>query len=1042
MTAAHLRNRFRRAPGAVSFGRRRASTRRSPPGRAAGLAMVCVSAALMCASATEYGEVAWGAQTSGAAPAGEVPVGRRIVKLPAAAEQVVPAAAGKFLVAYMPALRRAAVVDVAGAKITGTIPIDDDNVRIAAGSRSIIAMLTTKRLLCRWNVETLAREKIVPYQLPLGLVTMGCASEGPLLVGAEDRMFEKILTFGTPQDFTCRWFDGLELTPLEVKQNRSHDMTADAYASADGRLFGVAATQSRWPYGIHSLQPSGNRPMRITSTEPVPGIGAGYVMPVSDGSALVAPGGLFDVELRPQASTVLPHVPAFDPNRPYVSASPVGNYYLKWTPPITQGDPADHRATLHLAGDDRTLATIDGLVLPTRTRAVSAKERPAPLWRRFFFLPSAGSLVTFGEDSDELIVQAFDLDGTLRKSGIDFLYVASAPPLVVRTGVAWSYHPDVRSSAGGVRYSLEGAPSGMDVSPAGVLTWPTPSDDPDATPQVVLRVTDGANRSATQALSLRILPAPAAPLAERPAVAPVADGVPPDPEYIVRLSGRAAQVIAAASGNYLLAAVPESRRIVVIDVRSRKIVREIAVDDDRFSYAAGARHVVVLSRTKATLTRYSLETGERELTTGFNGSPNSWLFMGCGSEGPLVVSDGDHASSERPAIFGLQTLRPTNVSWEGNQRLEFPLTVSTDGRVITSRNNLRCATIADGKVTVNDEIPYSYLDSSDRQTAYCLSNADGSRIFWRDSVWSQRGRRLRKEESLEGGRMISVPAPDGRLVLGLVVVDRPPERGYSPLVFAEGDPKPIAPIADLKLPREFSTAKDDDVTSRLFFLPTQKAIALVGDTFAEIVIRRFDLDEFVERSRSDYLFAISRTAEAAAGEEFVFRPEVRAKRGGLKFAVKEGPPQMTVADDGTVRWNVPVEEAGVTWRVKLGIENDAGRAAEHTFVLRVLKRNSTPQTAGPATPVPSPTAQASPAQPPALASTASRPTPAATAPAREVRTWTSKDGLFKVQASFVKIDADGKVRLRRPEGGEMGVASEQLSETDRAYLEQLKAGRP
>jgi hypothetical protein len=65
---------------------------------------------------------------------------------------------------------------------------------------------------------------------------------------------------------------------------------------------------------------------------------------------------------------------------------------------------------------------------------------------------------------------------------------------------------------------------------------------------------------------------------------------------------------------------------------------------------------------------------------------------------------------------------------------------------------------------------------------------------------------------------------------------------------------------------------------------------------------------------------------------------------------------------------------------------------------------------------------------------------AATVP--DFRTWTSKDGLFTLQARFVKVDDDGKIRLRRSDGSEISVATEQFGESDQVYLRQLITGRP
>jgi WD40 repeat protein len=58
-----------------------------------------------------------------------------------------------------------------------------------------------------------------------------------------------------------------------------------------------------------------------------------------------------------------------------------------------------------------------------------------------------------------------------------------------------------------------------------------------------------------------------------------------------------------------------------------------------------------------------------------------------------------------------------------------------------------------------------------------------------------------------------------------------------------------------------------------------------------------------------------------------------------------------------------------------------------------------------------------------------------TAPKKAIRTWTSADGKFTVQAQFVKAIA-GKVYLRLQNGRTIQVPMERLSEDDRRFLQQ------
>jgi hypothetical protein len=50
-----------------------------------------------------------------------------------------------------------------------------------------------------------------------------------------------------------------------------------------------------------------------------------------------------------------------------------------------------------------------------------------------------------------------------------------------------------------------------------------------------------------------------------------------------------------------------------------------------------------------------------------------------------------------------------------------------------------------------------------------------------------------------------------------------------------------------------------------------------------------------------------------------------------------------------------------------------------------------------------------------------------------LRTWTSGDGQYTVEAQFIK-KMDGKVRLRKKDGAEIDVPVEKLSQKDREFI--------
>ena len=56
----------------------------------------------------------------------------------------------------------------------------------------------------------------------------------------------------------------------------------------------------------------------------------------------------------------------------------------------------------------------------------------------------------------------------------------------------------------------------------------------------------------------------------------------------------------------------------------------------------------------------------------------------------------------------------------------------------------------------------------------------------------------------------------------------------------------------------------------------------------------------------------------------------------------------------------------------------------------------------------------------------------------KLRTWTSSDGLFSVEAEFVSLTA-GKVKLKKLDGSIIAIAIEKLSRADREWIDRRKA---
>src|SRR5205823_556570 len=88
-----------------------------------------------------------------------------------------------------------------------------------------------------------------------------------------------------------------------------------------------------------------------------------------------------------------------------------------------------------------------------------------------------------------------------------YLFLASRWPARAEPGKTWAYKPDVRSSKGGVKITLDSGPGGMKLE-GDTLTWDCPADY--NLPSVLVRFS--AEDAGGQKLTIDV---PALPVAER-----------------------------------------------------------------------------------------------------------------------------------------------------------------------------------------------------------------------------------------------------------------------------------------------------------------------------------------------------------------------------------------------------------------------------------------------------------------------------------------------------------------------------------------------
>jgi S1-C subfamily serine protease len=412
--------------------------------------------------------------------------GEKVIRpLPAPVADAVVGGGGRYLVLHLPKLRKLAVFDVTAAKIAGYIELSGDNVKFGAGLEKLVVVYPDDGLIQRWDLATRQRELTVPLvsKLKVQKLALGSASRGPVFLSASNDVSGYEILF---VDLVT--LKNLNI-PLEGHKAVHADGAAPVRVSADGTVFGLCRPEQSPSY-VQTIVLEGTQAKAYAH-----GDNCGHVDPGPDGGTIYTARGLFTQEAKPIG-------PADRRREPYCLPAAQGNFYLA----INLDRPPGQKPTVavRLAGDERPLFTLPDVDLPNDINGWD--REPFPGDRRVYFIPDAKVLITIPTMTDKLVLHRVDVEQTLQKSGIDYLFVTSRPPAGPRKGDTLTYQLKVKSRKGGVKYRLDSGPKGMEVTKEGLLKWNVPVDFAEAEANVVLSFGDAAGQEIFHTFTLKVRP--------------------------------------------------------------------------------------------------------------------------------------------------------------------------------------------------------------------------------------------------------------------------------------------------------------------------------------------------------------------------------------------------------------------------------------------------------------------------------------------------------------------------------------------------------
>jgi hypothetical protein len=392
----------------------------------------------------------------------------RVVKmLPGAVTDVCVGGAGRFLILHLAQQRKLAVFDLNKAQIVHYISVAEDKVKFAAGKDKLLIMYPDKHLIQRWSLTTFKREVTVPLEMkvPAVALAMGSASDGPLAISGVDwpRLGETV------------FFDVRTMKRIEqgYQPHGAFDTSPSVFlrAAANGKVF---ACQMSAGAGMQSCIVSSSN-FKLCR-----GGGGNFPVPSPDGRVICTTNGLFSGESKQLKGGNTHYLPALH-----------GPYYLSVLP----GSRPDQQKTslgVHIIGGSQRLVTLNDIV---EARELSlGQPGDLTLDKRIYLVPDAKLLVLLPSSNNRLLLHRFDVEEALEKSDIDYLVVLSQPPTTFQKGSSYDYQMVVKSKKGGVKYKLESGPSGMTITPSGLLHWVAPGNGNESEVDVIVTVSDATGQ--------------------------------------------------------------------------------------------------------------------------------------------------------------------------------------------------------------------------------------------------------------------------------------------------------------------------------------------------------------------------------------------------------------------------------------------------------------------------------------------------------------------------------------------------------------------
>jgi hypothetical protein len=418
----------------------------------------------------------------------------------------------------------------------------------------------------------------------------------------------------------------------------------------------------------------------------------------------------------------------------------------------------------------------------------------------------------------------------------------------------------------------------------------------------------------------------------------------------VKLPGTVNDICVGGGGKYLLLHMKELRKIAVFDVNTLMIKGYIAAGDDDTKFTASAKKAFLISASKGVISRWDLESLERELTKSIDTSGNqvrSFLMGSAANSGPLVIGIGD------PRGFGGEILEVDSETLTSSGQ------VGKDHNAMKRSLNQFARISANGK-TISGNDPFSMTRIGSEWTykfAHEISGnqgnstkqptADGRYILAGNGVYTRDLKPVGEVQQRQNSRFrnLQVAGTSGPFYLELPMVEersRRSSRDETPQdakLMMVGESIALSTIPSLE-PVTFSYRNrnnDDSLANdkQVFFIPDANLVIQVSPNFDSLNCIGFDVELALNEADFEFLVVTSRPNEnLKVNEAFQYQIEARASSDKFSYKLESAPQGMSISDKGLVSWT-PTTSSPAKNSVIVSISVSDDETTFHNFQLSV-----------------------------------------------------------------------------------------------------------